>query len=226
MARSLAAALIVLLAFHWAVGAACAEAVIRVFEEETKVIMTGEGSLNVEDLFLIGSEPFNGGGYVQGSFFVGDLTPSPFGARFYGGSIERPSAIYWTPNVEHIEADFEQDSGAMLGLLRDGYPGVNQERVLDQLQPCRRNQELHCVPVAIVVPGDYVTGEQFQSRIVIPDTSIEGLGLESGEYVYSWGSGLSADTLTIRIVPEPCLGFGTFALSVLCMLANRPSRAR
>lgn len=68
------------------------------------------------------------------------------------------------------------------------------------------------------VDPSYVSGAQFgTSTATFNNTTIAALGLNPGSYVYSFGTGANADTITVQIgsaVPEPAtwammtLGFG------------------
>ncbi len=59
--------------------------------------------------------------------------------------------------------------------------------------------------VGIIVPVGYVSGTQLSDTAIYDSQTISSLGLTSGIYVYTWGSGPTADSLTINIgvVPEP-----------------------
>lgn len=75
----------------------------------------------------------------------------------------------------------------------------------------------------LVLPINYVSGTPLFSAATFNNQSISSLGLTEGTYVYSWGSGVTADTLTINIpgiVPEPA-GLSLLALSVVGMLRPR-----
>lgn len=73
---------------------------------------------------------------------------------------------------------------------------------------------------AIYVPSDYVSGTPLASTSTWNGTTIAGLGLTPGSYIWTWGSGASADsaTLNIEAVPEPSnlalLALGATALVV------------
>jgi hypothetical protein len=49
------------------------------------------------------------------------------------------------------------------------------------------------------MPEHYFFGSSLSETSTYDDASFDSLGLEPGEYVYSWGSGAHADTFTIRI---------------------------
>jgi hypothetical protein len=60
----------------------------------------------------------------------------------------------------------------------------------------------------LVTPQGYISGTQLMGTATFSGTTISTLGLNKGTYVYTWGSGSAADSLTVRIgtvsaVPEP-----------------------
>jgi hypothetical protein len=56
----------------------------------------------------------------------------------------------------------------------------------------------------IGVPQGYVSGTQLGvSTSVWNNQSLPGLGLTVGIYVYTWGSGSTADSFTVDVTPEP-----------------------
>jgi hypothetical protein len=76
----------------------------------------------------------------------------------------------------------------------------------------------------LFVPEGYVSGTPLaaSSATFFGDT-LASLGLRQGTYVYNWGSGGSADSLTVEIVPEPATG-ALLALGILVLAARRPSK--
>lgn len=69
-------------------------------------------------------------------------------------------------------------------------------------------------PAVLLVPEDYVSGSALASNATFTGHSLASLGLAEGSYVWTWGSGASADSLTINVIPESstaliaCLGLG------------------
>lgn len=61
----------------------------------------------------------------------------------------------------------------------------------------------------LLVPGGYFAGDPFTVSSTWNNTTISGLGLTSGTYTWTWGSGANADSLQVVIpggitaVPEP-----------------------
>jgi hypothetical protein len=54
----------------------------------------------------------------------------------------------------------------------------------------------------IILPGGYVSGDPISGSSTWSDTSLAGLQLIPGTYVYTWGSGVGADSLTINVSEE------------------------
>ena len=71
---------------------------------------------------------------------------------------------------------------------------------------------------SIQVPQGYVSNALLSGTATWNGKTISSLGLTPGTYVYNWGSGGTADSLTLQIVPEPSHallllgGLGTLAL--------------
>jgi hypothetical protein len=61
----------------------------------------------------------------------------------------------------------------------------------------------------IYVPQNYISGTVMSSSSVFDNTTLAGLGLTTGTYVVTWGSGATADSLTVQVgqssspIPEP-----------------------
>lgn len=79
----------------------------------------------------------------------------------------------------------------------------------------------------ILLPVGYISGSELSGTLTFDDTTIAALGLTDGTYTYTWGSGASADSLTVDIggsvvtppaaAPEPSslalLGSGVLGLA-------------
>ncbi|MBC2601612.1 PEP-CTERM sorting domain-containing protein [Puniceicoccus vermicola] len=55
----------------------------------------------------------------------------------------------------------------------------------------------------LILPSGYSSGDSLSGFSRFTNTSINDLGLSSGNYTWNWGSGANADSLTISVVPEP-----------------------
>jgi PEP-CTERM motif len=80
-------------------------------------------------------------------------------------------------------------------------------------------------------PGGYISGDSLFGEVTFAGADFQDLGLTPGVYVWSWGSGLHADTFTVQVgVPEPSswalllAGFGALGL-VGCYRRTRRAEA-
>jgi len=55
----------------------------------------------------------------------------------------------------------------------------------------------------LLVPTGYVSGNPLSSSSTFARTTLSGLGLTPGTATYSWGSGATADSLTVNIAAVP-----------------------
>jgi PEP-CTERM motif-containing protein len=84
----------------------------------------------------------------------------------------------------------------------------------------------------IVVPAGYMSGTALSGSATYTGQTFASLGLTPGTYVYTWGSGPTADSLTINIeaIPEPgtwaMMTLGFAALGLAGFRATRKSAAR
>lgn len=83
----------------------------------------------------------------------------------------------------------------------------------------------------ILTPAGYVSGAGLSGSATFSDTTIASLGLTPGTYVYAWGAGDHADSLTVRIdgAPEPAtwalIALGFAGLGVLGRRTRRAALA-
>lgn len=74
------------------------------------------------------------------------------------------------------------------------------------------------------VPLDYVSGSPLSNSMEFDGQTFASLGLTPGTYAWSWGSGASADSMTIQIntaaIPEPSSGLA-LAVGLLGLAALR-----
>jgi hypothetical protein len=68
----------------------------------------------------------------------------------------------------------------------------------------------------IWVPTDYISEAPISGTTAWDSRTLASLGLSTGEYVWTWGSGASRDSFTLLIIPESSsillVGLGSFSL--------------
>ena len=55
----------------------------------------------------------------------------------------------------------------------------------------------------LYLPEGYVSEDQLDGTATFENNTVAGMGLQEGQYVWTWGSGGNADSLTLNITPEP-----------------------
>ena len=168
-------------------NSAHAAVVITVSEVGNDVIMSGSGTANLVDLEFkfrtsVGSHLDTGSPNIP----VSVLTGSVFGFV----------DIYHLPNLNG--PSYLQDT--RVAVVPDGnLPLLGHVFGISytQLSP------------SLLVPAEYVSGSQLTAHNTFSGRTLASMGLESGTYVWTWGSDSSADSFTIIIgasaapVPEP-----------------------
>jgi hypothetical protein len=75
----------------------------------------------------------------------------------------------------------------------------------------------------LMLPQSYTSGDPLSGTATWNSTTISNLGLTPGTYVYNWGSGENADSLTVNIVPEPAT-IGLIGIGLAGMFVRRRRR--
>ena len=82
----------------------------------------------------------------------------------------------------------------------------------------------------LLLPEGYISGAPLYGTSHYPGRTVASLGLTPGTYVYTWGSGANADSLTIQVgtpVPEPGpLSSSTIAAAVFVIWRLRIKSGR
>jgi hypothetical protein len=166
--------------------------VVTIEQVGTDVVATGSGSIDFDALALYGDELDSSLIAASGgALIIGPTTPTD--DAYYSG-IAGPAIAFGTGG----EFFPGSGGGAIVGLgtFDETSGGV------------------------VAVPLDYVSGAPLgTSAATFADATIASLGLTPGSYVWSWGSGPTADTFTLDIagtvvgasVPEPA----TWAMMLL-----------
>ena len=76
----------------------------------------------------------------------------------------------------------------------------------------------------IFLPVGYVSGTPLANTNTYANATISSLGFTPGTYVYTFGSGLTADSLTINVVPEPTT-LAACSLGAVALLRRRRRHA-
>lgn len=189
-----------MLATLWLARPAEASFIINFAQSGPNVVATGSGSINLSAF------PTEFGDLVDsGPPFQGFVEPnsgalalsSSFDVDIYSGFIgEFPDLPALGPGGLYVAAD--SGTGPFVSFVSGG----------------------------ILVPVNYVSGAAMgPDSATWNNTTFAGLGLTPGTYLYSWGSGASADTLTVNIpsaAPEPgSMAFIAMGGSCLALLRRR-----
>jgi hypothetical protein len=72
----------------------------------------------------------------------------------------------------------------------------------------------------IVVPNDYNSGDLLNGSSIYAGESMATLGITPGEYTWTWGSGVNADSLIVTAaIPEPRTYAALVGLAALALVA-------
>jgi len=167
--------------------------IMNISQSGSNVVGTGSGTLNLAALTFAGDYGSNGGevwGHIPIGGSLADLGPpaSPKVAGYTGAT--GPSSF--GTGGDHVASS---GSGNPAGL----------------------NSDFQGIRPYIFVPEGYVSGSSLSDTSTWDGTTLAALGLTVGTYTYTWGTGATADSLTLNIgpaapsVPEP---------GSLCLLAT------
>lgn len=76
----------------------------------------------------------------------------------------------------------------------------------------------------LALPLGYSSGDPLNSSTTYTGASFASLGLTPGTYTATWGSGGTADSITLSIVPEPSNYAGLFGFVALGFVVCRRKR--
>jgi hypothetical protein len=156
------------------VGAAQGEFIVNAVKTGGDVVFTGEGSLNLE-AWTLQDESSPDFAFIQPvQFLVIGPSDSVLSTKFnFPIGFVGPIAFGILPLTSFPDSG----TGDIVGLFFN--------------QP------------ALAVPVDYVSGESLSSSTTYDGKTFLTLGMIPDTYVWSWGSGDSADSFTLNVVPEP-----------------------
>jgi MYXO-CTERM domain-containing protein len=180
-------------------GRADAGIVIDVSQVGNNVVMTGGGSVDTSSLTGVGD-----GGLIPavipaaGSLALGEPPVGDVGIF----AITGPSS-FGTGETRTLPGNGTGDVFGVDGPILSGF----NTTVLE-------------------LPLGYQSGSALSASDTYLNTTIAGLGLTPGSYTYTWGTGGTADSLTLNIsgVPEPASL--TMAVTAAALLGGLPFRRR
>ena len=174
--------------------------VIVAQEVNGNVTFTGSGTLNLDDLpayrdVLLYSALVPVHDGYHPVISIGGSTTSAIRADAYGGAFHGPSSFGTGPvSFPHIV------SGDRFGTGNN-----NSAR-------------------EVYVPVGYTSGEMLSGSSTYVSQTFSSLGITPGTYVWSWGVGADADSLTLMIVPEPLAAMLLISAGAL-LIVRRGHRA-
>jgi hypothetical protein len=137
------------------------------------VVWSGSGSFNLTNLTATADFPGVSAGY--NAQFAQFIVGSTSNATIYSGTSFTTFPTSFGPGGS---APLPSGSGSVFGIIQNG----------GSLQPRQ-----------VMVPQGYVSGTVITGSATYAATTIAGMGLTSGTYVWSWGSGAGAGSLTMII---------------------------
>lgn len=182
-------------------GGSYAAVVISLHQQGPDVHVITSGSLDMTALsfHVTASDSYAGFNASNNppAFLSGpQVFASQFSADMYVGMIDAPTSIGTASGFRLATSG----SGVRIGVTFNTYD-------FPEVRP------------VIVVPPGYLSNESVSSSSIFANTTIDALGLQRGVYTWSWGSGLSEDSITL-IIPEP-LTTSYIVVSVLIGLRTR-----
>jgi hypothetical protein len=148
---------------------------VTVSQVGPNVVWSGSGSFNLTSLTLKENIPGVTGGYNKSfaQFVVGPTSPS--GATTYSGS-----SFTTFPTNFGSGSGFppSSSSGSLFGIVQTSGPSGPRE---------------------VLVPSGYVSGTVISGSMTYNSQTIAGMGLTTGTYTWSWGTGGNVSTLVMTI---------------------------
>jgi len=159
------------------VGQAPAAVVISFTEQGGDVVAAMSGTLNLTDLTSPGGGTQFGFVRPDSGFLTLGVSPASNSFTIYNGIQTPPNSGVFGTGGTTLTSSF---TGDVFGIVSVPTPSLR-------------------------VPVGYTSGAALSSTTTFTGTTLAGLGITPGDYVWSWGSGPNADTATLSAsaVPEP-----------------------
>jgi hypothetical protein len=177
-------------------SAARAAYVVTLQQVGANVVATGSGSIDLADLSEAGN--FSSHSSLEADDSALNVGPSPNNTAItlYQGTVSGPSNFGPGFNDENISSS--SGNGDFTGIYGQSDGAVN-------------------------VPDGYLSGEALAGNATWSGTTLAGLGVTQGTYVWTWGTGVNTDSFTLNVVPEPssCVLIGTASAALLMRRRRR-----
>lgn len=176
--------------------------------------------------FLVGLPVVHGLVTITVVQSTNEVTMTASGSLNLGGLTKQGNNFYYEPNIEPIAAEFTlgkqvpssplQDHGDTYRVASGGniiHPifgtggGSTASSGSGSLFGFVQGGSGNVPPDLILVPDDYSSGGSIQATATFSGATIASLGMNPGQYVWSWGSGANADSIVMNI-PDPGTGTG------------------
>lgn len=151
-------------------GATPAGFTVTIQEVGPDVVWSGSGSLNLNDLTLQNTQTISAGYAANQAIWAAGPT-TPTNAELWSG----PSFTTYPTSFGSGGTAPTSSTGSIFGIL----PGGSGR--------------------TIIVPSGYVSGSLLNGTTTYDNTTILDMGLTPGTYVWSWGTGPNADSITMII---------------------------
>jgi hypothetical protein len=186
-------------------GAVHAALLLRVEQIGSDVVVSGSGSANLTDLTSEGFDGLWTNYLTDAEIYAG---PNAFNNGFvslYSG-ITGPSLFGSDPGVLEVP-DAVGSGGDLFGFQAASASSIGANQ--------------------LVLPISYVSGASLSGSTTFSNRTIAQLGLTPGQVTtWSWGSGTSADSLRLEVVPAPAPLLGGLAALRMARSLRRRHRAR
>ena len=189
---TLAATLAIVAAYAFSVRPAQAGYIVTLHQIGPDVVATGTGTIDLTDLTLqFSNDPTVNARMIPGfaQIVMGSTTGGNI-SDFYTGIVSGPTNFG-------------------TGFITDASSGGGDSVALWFYPPFSANQ--------VGVPTGYVSANPLSDIDIYGGQTFSTLGVTPGTYVWTWGTGVHADSFTIRAVPDSGSTFGFLLVSFVAL---------